>query len=73
MLYKQYHYCQQVMRTVVEYTDEFQDLRARNNIEENESHEVLRYITSSSEPIRSQVDVRKVANFLEAVTLATKI
>lgn len=53
--------------------DEFQELRARNDlnesVNESETQEILRWIKRA---LRRQVDVRNVMNFLEVVTLATR-
>lgn len=72
ILFKQYHQCQQGNRTIVVYVEEFQELRARNDLNEIESQEVLRFIIGLREPIRCQVEVRNVKNFPKATTLTTR-
>lgn len=57
MLFKQYHYCQQGSRTMKEYVDEFQELRAKNDLDETESQEVLMFIIGLREPLKSKVDI----------------
>lgn len=53
---------------MTEYTKEFQELRAINDLEEIESQEILRYVTRLKEPLHIQVDVRNVAHFPKTVT-----
>lgn len=62
-LFEQYHHCQQGSKKVAKYINEFQKLRARNDLDENGSQEILWYITILREPIRSQVDARHVMSF----------
>lgn len=70
--FKQYHHCQQGNRGATEYADEFQELRARNDLEKSGSQEVLRFVSSLKEPLRRKVDVRNVGSFSKALTLALK-
>lgn len=44
---------------------EFQELRIRNDLDESQSQEVMRFITGLKKPLRSQVDVRNVQSFPE--------
>lgn len=57
---------------MVEYTVEFQELQARNNLNEIEAQIVLGYVTGLTKPLRSKLDVRNVLNFPDAITMATK-
>lgn len=70
ILFKQYHYCHQSLRSVAAYTNEL--LWAHNDLVHFSSPEVLRYTTDLHEPIWSQVDVRNISNFPDAITLATR-
>lgn len=65
------HYCQQGLRSVAVYIDDFQELRACNGLDKSKSQELMRYTTSLCETLRSQVDVKNIFIFLEAITLVT--
>lgn len=60
ILFKQYHHWTQGNRTVAEYIEEFQELRARNDLSESEFQEILRFITDLREPIRDLFEVRNI-------------
>lgn len=70
-LLKQYHHWQQSSRTMTEYVDEFRELRTRNDLDETESQEVLRFINGLREPLKSKVGLR-VNSFPKTVSLTSK-
>ncbi|XP_038973523.1 uncharacterized protein LOC113461341 [Phoenix dactylifera] len=72
-LYHQYQNCRQGPRTVTEYTDEFNQLNARNNLLETENQQVARYIGGLKPAIRDQVDLYPMWSLSEATSLALKL
>lgn len=61
-------YC---LNNIANYIDEFQELRARNDLNETKPREVHKFITELRELIRSQIEVRNVDSIPKAITLAT--
>lgn len=65
-----YHY-QKGTRSVVKYIDEFLELRAQNDLNDDEAQEIIKFVTKLKKPFRGQVKDRNVASFPNAITLAT--
>ncbi|KAK0584578.1 hypothetical protein LWI29_015447 [Acer saccharum] len=56
-LYLQYLNCKQGTRSVKEYTEDFYHLGARNNVIENETQQIARYIGGLSDEIQERMEM----------------
>lgn len=72
-LFKRYHYhCPYGNVIVAEYANEFQELRVRNDLNENKLQENLRFITGLRVLLLSLVDMRHVMRFPKNITLVSR-
>ncbi|XP_028553742.1 uncharacterized protein LOC114580414 [Dendrobium catenatum] len=68
-----YQHCSQGSKTVNEYTEEFYQLSARNNLQESENQLVARYIGGLKESIQERLELNSVWSLSQAVNYALKI
>ncbi|XP_028550608.1 uncharacterized protein LOC114579613, partial [Dendrobium catenatum] len=73
ILYMRYQHCAQGTRTVSEYTEEFQRLSARNDLNESATQLVARYIGGLKDTIQDQLELNSVWSMPQAINLALKI
>ncbi|PKU86182.1 hypothetical protein MA16_Dca002013 [Dendrobium catenatum] len=72
MLYLRYQHCNQGSRTVNEYTEEFYRLSARNNLNENTTQIVARYIGGLKDAIQDKLELNSVWSLSQAFNFALK-
>ncbi|PKU77966.1 uncharacterized protein LOC114579829 [Dendrobium catenatum] len=73
ILYMRYQHCSQGARSVSEYTEEFNRLSARNDLNESTNQLVARYIGGLKDSIQDQLELNSVWSLPQAVNLAMKI
>ncbi|PKU80123.1 hypothetical protein MA16_Dca024582 [Dendrobium catenatum] len=73
ILYMRYQHCVQGPRTVSEYTEEFNRLTARNDLQESGTQLVARYIGGLKESIQDKLELNTVWTMPQAVNLAMKV
>ncbi|KAI0498353.1 hypothetical protein KFK09_021594 [Dendrobium nobile] len=73
ILYMRYQHCTQGTRSVSEYTEEFNRLSARNDLNETANQLVARYIGGLKDNIQDQLELNAVWSIPQAVNLAMKI
>ncbi|PKU83803.1 hypothetical protein MA16_Dca010896 [Dendrobium catenatum] len=73
ILYMRYQHCAQGLRTVSEYTEEFNRLSARNDLHESTTQLVARYIGGLKESIQDKLELNAVWLMPQAVNLAMKV
>ncbi|XP_028549531.1 uncharacterized protein LOC114579365 [Dendrobium catenatum] len=73
ILYMRYQHCSQGSRSVSDYTEEFQRLSARNNLNESATHLVARYIGGLKDSIQDRLELNSVWSMAQAVNLAMKV
>lgn len=73
ILYQQYHQCSQKGQTVNEYSKEFLRLSSRNNLQETERQQVVRYISGLSLPIQEKLELSPLWNLNDTVNLANRV
>ncbi|KAI0520337.1 hypothetical protein KFK09_007809 [Dendrobium nobile] len=72
ILYMRYQHCVQGMRSVSEYTEEFNRLSARNNLNESANQMVARYIGGLKDIIQDRLELNSVWSMSQAVNFALK-
>ncbi|PKU80524.1 RNA-directed DNA polymerase [Dendrobium catenatum] len=73
ILYMRYQHCTQGHRSVSEYTEEFNALSARNNLNESNTQLVARYIGGLKDSIQEKLELNAVWSLPQAVNLAFKV
>ncbi|KAI0493337.1 hypothetical protein KFK09_027614 [Dendrobium nobile] len=73
ILYMRYQHCSQGARSVSEYTEEFNRLSARNDLNESTNQLVALYIGGLKDSIQDQLELNSVWSMPQAVNLALKI
>ncbi|XP_028556926.1 uncharacterized protein LOC110109044 [Dendrobium catenatum] len=72
ILYIRYQHCVQGGRSVSDYTEEFNRLSARNNLNESNNQLVARYIGGLKESIQERLELNSVWSMPQAVNFAMK-
>ncbi|XP_020683016.1 uncharacterized protein LOC110100003 [Dendrobium catenatum] len=73
ILYMRYQHCSQGARSISKYTEEFNRLSARNDLNESTNQLVARYIGGLKDSIQDQLELNSVWSLPQAVNLAMKI
>ncbi|KAK9154556.1 hypothetical protein Sjap_002036 [Stephania japonica] len=60
ILFQQYQHCRQGQRSVHEYTTDFMRLAERNDLRENEVHQVTRYLDGLKLQVREKIGVQVI-------------
>ena len=73
LLYNQYQQCHQGSRSIMDYTEEFYRLGARNNLLETEHQQISRFIHGLRDEIKDIVHLHPLTFLSDAISLASKI
>ncbi|KAI0503781.1 hypothetical protein KFK09_014724 [Dendrobium nobile] len=73
ILYMRYQHCIQGTRALSEYTEEFNRLSARNNLNESANQLVARYIGWLKENIQDRFELNSVWSMSQAINFALKV
>ncbi|XP_020700689.2 uncharacterized protein LOC110112721 [Dendrobium catenatum] len=73
IMYIWYQHCVQGSRSVSEYTEEFNRLSARNNLNESNNQLVARYIGGLKDSIQDKLELNTVWSLAQAINFAFKV
>jgi len=73
VLFTQYQNCRQGIRTMEEYTLEFQRLSSRNDLEENEDQMITRYVGGLKYLIQDKMPLHTIFDLADAINMAERV
>ena len=73
LLYNQYQQCHQGYQNIMDYTEKFYRLGARNNLPETKHQQISRFIHRLQDEIKDIVNLHPLTFLLGVISLVSKI